>query len=345
MMDTDTQQAPERQGGGHALWLAMQSAYGEYQSASAALNLSSLQEPVESSSPEEVARVFEALRCQRLAFEHYVESRMQFSEFLCDRREPDSTPAAPDTGAPTHTPPLPFEVSRPVAYLLAIVFLSTTSFLLARDWRHVRDLEIAHNQMRAIVTQNQSIIQALQKQLNPEPQLAAQKSPNSPVTAAAVPPAQPKATEEQRRVVSPQLPAHRKQMPKKRDTPVKTQATVQNSNPPAVSKPVGRNYYDFTLTSSRDFQRVGPVRLSLRAVNRDRTAFDLSVISDRVQFERKNLKLREPLSIRLGDRPAPLELVVTRIDRDRVQGYLSEPKPNQREHVSSDFRRRMADSP
>jgi hypothetical protein len=344
MMDTDALQAPGQRGAGHALWLAMQSAYGEYRDASAALDPLDSQPSQGVSSPEDLRRLVEALRGQRVAFERYVESRMQFSEFLRDRRELEVQASDPGPAPPA------VAVTRSATYALAIALLGATSFLLAREWRHVRDLETAHDEVRAMLNQTRSAIQALERKLdrgNPELQLAAQQPPGAPATTGTgspVPSARPKAAV-QRLVPRPQH-ALRKQPPKKRDRPGKTAAMSHDSNPQvSLQRPGNPIYYAFTLTSSRDFQRVGPVRLSLRAVNRDRHSFDLSVTWDRFQLDKKNVQLREPLSIRLAGRQAPLELVVTRIERDRVQGYLKELRPNQPEHAANDVRRRMADSP
>ena len=44
------------------------------------------------------------------------------------------------------------------------------------------------------------------------------------------------------------------------------------------------------------------------------------------QISKKNVNLYEPILIHLRDLPQAAELVVNRIDKDKITGYLSEPK-------------------
>src|SRR5262249_49756421 len=76
----------------------------------------------------------------------------------------------------------------------------------------------------------------------------------------------------------------------------------------------------------KQFQRVGPISLSLRKANTKRKSYDLAMIVDDVQLQKKSVNLYEPVLINLSDRPQPLELVINRISKDLVTGYLSVPK-------------------
>jgi hypothetical protein len=85
-----------------------------------------------------------------------------------------------------------------------------------------------------------------------------------------------------------------------------------------------RNYFEFQLDKSKQFRRVGPVSVSLRKANVKRKSFNLAMMIEDNQLEKKNVNLYEPVWINLaGDQ---LELVVNQIDKDRIQGYLSGPK-------------------
>ena len=59
-----------------------------------------------------------------------------------------------------------------------------------------------------------------------------------------------------------------------------------------------------------DFQRVGPFSVSLRKVNFKRKSYDLAMIVDDNQLQKKSVNLYEPVWIRVGDHPQPAELVV-----------------------------------
>ncbi len=94
----------------------------------------------------------------------------------------------------------------------------------------------------------------------------------------------------------------------------------------ALQKRGERNYYEFHLSKSKEFQRVGPVSLSLRKVNTKRKSYDLAMFVDDNQMQKKSVNLYEPIWINLEDRPQPVQLVVNQISKDQIQGYISEPK-------------------
>jgi hypothetical protein len=61
-------------------------------------------------------------------------------------------------------------------------------------------------------------------------------------------------------------------------------------------------------------------------MNVNRRFLDLSVRVDDFVLDQKHVNLYQPVWIRLRDCPTPAALVVTRIARNRVQGYLCEAK-------------------
>ncbi len=87
-----------------------------------------------------------------------------------------------------------------------------------------------------------------------------------------------------------------------------------------------RSYFEFQLDKSKDFQRVGPISLSLRKVDFKKKHYDLAMMVDDFQLQKKSVNLFEPIWITLSDRPQPVELVVNEIHKDEIKGYISEPK-------------------
>jgi hypothetical protein len=85
-----------------------------------------------------------------------------------------------------------------------------------------------------------------------------------------------------------------------------------------------RSYYEFQLDKSKEFQRVGPIRLSLRKADLKHKAFNVAMMVDDSELQKKNVNLYEPVWINLGGET--VELVVNEIHKDHIQGYLSEPK-------------------
>lgn len=94
----------------------------------------------------------------------------------------------------------------------------------------------------------------------------------------------------------------------------------------ALQKRGEQNIYEFKLNKSKQMQRVGPVSLSLRSTNTKHNTYDLAMTVDDSLLNKKHVNLYEPLLITVGDRPQPLQLVVNRVGKDQVEGYLSEPK-------------------
>jgi len=87
-----------------------------------------------------------------------------------------------------------------------------------------------------------------------------------------------------------------------------------------------RNYYEFHLDKSKTFQRVGPVSVSLRKVNLKHKNYNLALMVDDNQLDKKNVNMFEPVWITLPDRLQPVELVVNQVGKDEITGYVSEPK-------------------
>jgi len=94
----------------------------------------------------------------------------------------------------------------------------------------------------------------------------------------------------------------------------------------ALQKRGERDYAEFSLAKSKQFQRYGPLMLSLRKADTKHKSFDLAMIVDDNQLSKKKVNLYEPIWIHRTDDPQPVQVVINKIDRDRVQGYVSAPK-------------------
>ena len=89
-------------------------------------------------------------------------------------------------------------------------------------------------------------------------------------------------------------------------------------------KSEGRSYYWFTLMPSTHFKQVGTVGLSLRK-DPKRRYFDLCLTFENSKVEKKHVKLDVPIWINAAERLQSVAVVLTRIQKNYVQGYLSEP--------------------
>jgi hypothetical protein len=94
----------------------------------------------------------------------------------------------------------------------------------------------------------------------------------------------------------------------------------------ALAKRGERSYFEFDLTKSKQFQRVGPLPLSLRKVDTKHKSYDVELIVDDNQLSKKKVNLYEPIWIHTENESQPVQIVVNRIDKNEVHGYVSAPK-------------------
>lgn len=103
----------------------------------------------------------------------------------------------------------------------------------------------------------------------------------------------------------------------------------------ALEKRGERNYYEFAIDKSKQYSRVGPISVELRKADTKHNRFDMKMLVDDNELQKKGVNLDETVWISLSDRPQPLELVVNKITKDHIEGYLSEPKYKRSELQSS----------
>src|SRR6266436_2863736 len=94
----------------------------------------------------------------------------------------------------------------------------------------------------------------------------------------------------------------------------------------ALAKRGERSYFEFDLTKSKEFQRVGPVTLSLRKADTKHKSYDVQMIVGDNQLSKKNVNLYEPIWIHTENESQPVQVVVNRVAKNAVHGYVSAPK-------------------
>jgi len=87
-----------------------------------------------------------------------------------------------------------------------------------------------------------------------------------------------------------------------------------------------RNYFEFDLNKSKKFQRFGPIALSLRRTDAKHKNYDLMMVVDDNQLSKKRVNLYEPIWIHTESSGQPVQIVVNKINKSGVQGYISAPK-------------------
>jgi uncharacterized coiled-coil protein SlyX len=94
----------------------------------------------------------------------------------------------------------------------------------------------------------------------------------------------------------------------------------------ALEKRGERSYFEFELSKAKQFQRVGPLTISLRKADTKHKSYDLAMIVDDNELQKKKVNLYEPIWIHTENESQPVQIVVNRIDKDLVHGYISAPK-------------------
>ncbi len=87
-----------------------------------------------------------------------------------------------------------------------------------------------------------------------------------------------------------------------------------------------RNYFEFDLDKSKQFQRAGQVGVRLRKANTKHQFADLDLLVDDVQLNKKHVNLYEPVVFYAEDNGRPIELVINSITKNHIRGYVSAPK-------------------
>lgn len=87
-----------------------------------------------------------------------------------------------------------------------------------------------------------------------------------------------------------------------------------------------RDYFEFDLTRTKQPVRVGNVRIKLRKADRKRQKFTLELYADDKKIEKKDKTLLEPVQFYVIGSRIPYELVVNKVEKNRIVGYIATPK-------------------
>lgn len=87
-----------------------------------------------------------------------------------------------------------------------------------------------------------------------------------------------------------------------------------------------RNYFEFDIDKTKQFHATGPVGLKLRKANTKHQYADLQLLVDDTQLDKKHVNLYEPVTFVDGDSGEPVQLVINKITKNHIHGYVAEPK-------------------
>ncbi len=96
-----------------------------------------------------------------------------------------------------------------------------------------------------------------------------------------------------------------------------------------------RDYIEFTIAGRNKPQKVGNVTVELKGINEKRNQFSAAVTIEDKLFEKKNRAMNEPIFFYLSGTHIPEEIVVNKVGKNTISGYLSIPKANSQTAASA----------
>ncbi|MGZ4811153.1 MAG: hypothetical protein ACXVZI_00185 [Terriglobales bacterium] len=87
-----------------------------------------------------------------------------------------------------------------------------------------------------------------------------------------------------------------------------------------------RSYFEFDVDKTKQFRAIGPVGIKLKKANTKHQYADLDLMVDDVALNQKHVNLLQPVVFYAGENGKPVELVVQRIGKNHIHGYVSTPK-------------------
>src|SRR5271154_6845537 len=89
-----------------------------------------------------------------------------------------------------------------------------------------------------------------------------------------------------------------------------------------------REYVEFTIAGKNKPQKVGNVTVELKGVNEKKNQYSVAMTVEDKRFDKKNRALNEPIFFYTAGTKIPEEIVINKVSKDTISGYVSVPKAN-----------------
>lgn len=89
-----------------------------------------------------------------------------------------------------------------------------------------------------------------------------------------------------------------------------------------------RDYFEFTIAGKNQPQKIGNITVVLKGVNDKKNRSNIVYTVEDKNYESKNANINSPLFFYLSGTHQPEELVINKIGKNSISGYLSVPKSN-----------------
>ncbi len=111
------------------------------------------------------------------------------------------------------------------------------------------------------------------------------------------------------------------------DLGIQSGLIATNAQELAALKRLGeRNYFEFTIRKEKKPTRVGDVSITVKKVDVKKNRFNIDVLADDKLTPKENRTINEPIQFYTSKARQPYELVVNKVEKDTIVGYLATPK-------------------
>jgi len=87
-----------------------------------------------------------------------------------------------------------------------------------------------------------------------------------------------------------------------------------------------RDYIEFTITGKNQPQKVGNLTVELKGVNEKKNRANVDVVLEDKKLQEKNRNINSPIILYPSNQRQAMELVINKIGKNTISGYLSVPK-------------------
>lgn len=96
-----------------------------------------------------------------------------------------------------------------------------------------------------------------------------------------------------------------------------------------------RDYTEFTIDGKNKPQKVGNITVELKGVNEKKNQVNVAMVVEDKHFLKKNRALNEPIFFYTSGTRLPEELVINKVGKNTISGYVSIPKANSQPAAAS----------
>jgi hypothetical protein len=96
-----------------------------------------------------------------------------------------------------------------------------------------------------------------------------------------------------------------------------------------------RDYVEFTIAGKNKPQKIGNVTVELKGVNDKKNQYSVAMTVEDKRFEKKNRAMNEPIFFYISGTKLPEEIVINKVGKNTVSGYVSIPKANAQPQTTS----------